>query len=163
MTAAYDVAAWSDFAQAVGGGAAAFAGLLFVGLSLNLTDVLAYPGVPARAAATLGLTVTILVASIFLATPGQPVGVVAAEVGALGLAMSAGAVAAGLHRLQGRHPGRTLYQVLVLLVPALFFVTAGVSLAAGAGGGLYWVTAAVATGFLSATANSWVLLVEIKR
>jgi modulator of FtsH protease len=93
-----------------------------VGLSLNLSDVLAYPGVPARAGATLGLTVTILVASLFLATPGQPVGVVAAELSALAVAMSA-----------------------------------------GAGGGLYWVTAAVATAFLSATANSWVLLVEIKR
>jgi modulator of FtsH protease len=95
-----------------GGGAAASAGLLFLGLSLNLSDVLAYPGVPGRAAATLGLTVTILVASTLLVTPGQPV---------------------------------------------------GASLAAGAGGGLYWVTAAVATGFLSATANPWVLLVEIKR
>lgn len=62
-----------------------------MGLSLNLSDVLAYPGVPARAAATLGLTVTILVASLFLATPGQPVGVVAAELSALGVAMSAGA------------------------------------------------------------------------
>lgn len=160
---AYDVAAWSDFAQAVGGGAAAFAGLLFVGLSLNLSDVLAYPGVPARAAATLGLTVTILVASILLVTPGQPVGVVAAELGALGVAMSVAALVAGLRHRQGRPPARTWYQVSVLLGPALMFVLAGVSLAAGAGGGLYWVTAAVATGFLSATANAWVLLVEIKR
>jgi hypothetical protein len=31
------------------------------------------------------------------------------------------------------------------------------------GGGLYSITAAVATGFVSATANAWVLLVEIKR
>lgn len=160
---AYDVAAWSEFAQAVGGGAAAFAGLLFVGLSLNLSEVLAYPGIPARAAATLGLTVTILVSSVLLATPGQPAWALALELGVLGLAMSAGALGAGLHRRDSRHPGRTAYQVLVLLVPALFFVIAGVSLGLGAGGGLYWLTAAVAVGFLSATANSWVLLVEIKR
>jgi hypothetical protein len=31
------------------------------------------------------------------------------------------------------------------------------------GGGLYWVTAAVVTGFVSATANAWVPLVEIRR
>jgi modulator of FtsH protease len=41
-------------------GAAALAGLLFVGLSLNVAEVLKYPGVPARAAATLGLTIAIL-------------------------------------------------------------------------------------------------------
>ena len=50
---AYDVAAWSDFANTVAGGAAALAGLLFVGLSLNLAEVLKYPGVPARAAVSL--------------------------------------------------------------------------------------------------------------
>ena len=44
----------------VAGGAAALAGLLFVGLSLNLSEVLKYPGVPRRAVATLGLTVAIL-------------------------------------------------------------------------------------------------------
>jgi hypothetical protein len=31
------------------------------------------------------------------------------------------------------------------------------------GGGLYWVTASVATGFIASTANAWVLLVELKR
>jgi hypothetical protein len=51
---AYDVAEWTDFANTLAGGAAALAGLLFVGLSLDLSEVLKYPGVPARAIATLG-------------------------------------------------------------------------------------------------------------
>ena len=68
---AYDTAAWGDFANTVGGGAAALAGLLFVGLSMNLADVLAFPALPARAAATLGLLVAILVTAIFVASPGQ--------------------------------------------------------------------------------------------
>ena len=46
--------------DAVAGGATALAGLLFVGLSLNLSEVLKYPGVPPRVVATLGLTVAIL-------------------------------------------------------------------------------------------------------
>ena len=41
---AYDVSEWADFANTVAGGAAALAGLLFVGLSLNLAEVLKYPG-----------------------------------------------------------------------------------------------------------------------
>ena len=44
----YDVAEWADFANTVAGGAAALAGLMFVGLSMNLTEVLSFPGVAAR-------------------------------------------------------------------------------------------------------------------
>ena len=43
----------ADFANTVAGGAAALVGLLFVG-SPDLAEVLKYPGVPARAAVTLG-------------------------------------------------------------------------------------------------------------
>ncbi|TFV58907.1 hypothetical protein E4P42_10450 [Mycobacterium sp. PS03-16] len=160
---AYDPAAWADFAQTVAGGAAALAGLLFVGLSLNLSDVLAHRGVPARAAVTLGLTIAILLITVLLATPGQPLWALAAEVGMIGLVLAAGALTSGLHDRRNRSRGRTLYLVLVPLLPALLFVTAAVSLLSQAGGGLYWLTAGVVAGFFSATANSWVLLVEIKR
>jgi hypothetical protein len=67
---AYDIAAWSEFASTVADVAAALAGLRFVGLSMNLREVLAYPALPARAAATLGLLIAILLTGIFLVTPG---------------------------------------------------------------------------------------------
>ena len=51
---AYDVAEWADFANTVAGGAAALAGLLSVGLSLNLAEVLRYPGVLSRPAREIG-------------------------------------------------------------------------------------------------------------
>lgn len=160
---AYDLAAWSDFANTVAGGAAALAGLLFVGLSLNLAEVLKYPGVPARAAATLALTVTILLTAVFVATPGQDHRVLAVELGVLGVAMSVGAVLGGLRQNHGRGRGWTTYTVLLLLVPTTLLIGGAASVALQRGGGLYWVTASVATGFASATANAWVLLVEIKR
>ena len=53
--------------------AAALAGLLFVGLSLNLSEVLKYLGVPARAIATLGLTVAILLTAISSPLPGRTI------------------------------------------------------------------------------------------
>ena len=160
---AYDVAAWSEFANTVAGGAAALAGLLFVGLSLNLTEVLAYPGLPGRAAVTLGLTIAILVVAIFVATPGQDHRVLAVEVGLLGLGIAAGAVVSGLYRRDGRSRARTVYVTVVPLVPALLLIAGGFSLWIQRGGGLYWVSAAVATGIVSASANAWVLLVELKR
>ena len=160
---AYDVAEWSDFANTVAGGAAALAGLLFVGLSLNLTEILKYPGVPARAAVTLGLTIAILLTAIFVATPGQDNRVLAVEIGVVGLAAAVGALVSGLYQREERTRARTMYVTLVPLVPALLLIVGAVSLWLQRGGGLYWLTAAVAMGLAVATANAWVLLVEIKR
>jgi modulator of FtsH protease len=160
---AYDIAAWTDFANTVAGGAAALAGLLFVGLSLNLSEVLEYHGVPARAAATLAVTVAILLTAIFLATPGQHPRALTVEIAVVGIATAA-LVFAGMRRQRGgQQPSRALTSMVLLLIPALLLMVAAISLWFTCGGGLYWITAAVATGFASATANAWVLLVEIKR
>jgi len=160
---AYDLAAWTDFANTVAGGAAALAGLLFVGLSLNLSEVLQYKGVPARAAATLGLTVGILLTAIFVATPGQSRYALAIEMAVLGLVTAGLVLEAMRHQRASPHRGRVLTSMLMLLLPALLLAVAAVSLWCQRGGGLYWVTAAVTTGFVAATANAWVLVVELKR
>ena len=76
---------------------------MFVGLSLNLTEVLSFPGVAARAAATLGLTVAILLLAVFVATPGQDNRILAVEIGVVGLLTAVG-VAAGTDT---NRPGRT--------------------------------------------------------
>lgn len=157
---AYDVSEWADFANTVAGGAAALAGLLFVGLSLNLAEVLKYPGVPARAAVTLGLTIAILLTAIFVATPGQDPRVLAVEIAVIGIF---GALVAGLYQPEERSRARTMYLTLLPLVPAVLLIVGAVSLWLQRGGGLYWVTASVTTGFVAASANAWVLLVEIKR
>jgi len=157
---AYDVSEWADFANTVAGGAAALAGLLFVALSLNLAEVLKYPGVPARAAVTLGLTIAILLTAIFVATPGQDPRVLAVEIAVIGIF---GALVAGLYQREERPRARTMYLTLLSLVPAVLLIVGAVSLWLQRGGGLYWVTASVTTGFVAASANAWVLLVEIKR
>jgi hypothetical protein len=138
-------------------------GLLFVGLSLNLAEILKYPGVPARAAVTLGLTVAILLTAVFVATPGQDRRVLGAEIGAVGICISVGAMVAGLYQREERSRARTMYVTLMPLAPALLMIAGAVSLWLQRGGGLYWVTASVATGFIAATANAWVLLVELRR
>lgn len=159
---AYDVAAWGDFANTVGGAAAALAGLLFVGLSLNLSEVLAYPGVSTRAGVTIGMTVALMLVAVVLAVPGQTRYAVAAEIAVIGLVVVAG-VLTTLTRPPGHSLRRMLYQITLPLVPMGFLLVGAASLAVQAGGGLYWVTAAIVTGLAAATANSWVLVVEIKR
>lgn len=159
---AYDVAAWGDFANTVGGAAAALAGLLFVGLSLNLSEVLAYPGVSTRAGMTIGMTVALMLVAVVLAAPGQGVRVVAAELAVIGLVVIVG-VMATVRRPPDHGVRRMLYQFVLPLVPMGLLVVGATSLWVQAGGGLYWVLAAVVTGLAAATANSWVLVVEIRR
>jgi len=74
------------------------------------------------------------------------------------------AALAGLRQQRSGEPAvRAVTSTLLLGVPALLLIVAAVLLWLQCGGGLYWVTAAVASGFVSATANAWVLLVEIRR
>ena len=74
-----------------------------------------------------------------------------------------GALVAGLYQREERSRARTMYLTLLPLVPAVLLIVGAVSLWLQRGGGLYWVTTSVTTGFVAASANAWVLLVEIKR
>src|ERR1700733_1411644 len=65
----YAVGEWKDFYVAVSGAAAAFAGLLFVGLSINLTRIISLPGISDRAGETLIFLGAVLVAALLGLVP----------------------------------------------------------------------------------------------
>jgi hypothetical protein len=108
--------------------------------------------------------VAILLTAVFVATPGQDDRALAVELGVIGVITAVFTAIFGLRQKgSSPHPGRALTSMVLLGVPALLLIVGGISLWSQSGGGLYWITAAVATGFASATGNAWVLLVEIKR
>jgi hypothetical protein len=162
---AYRPEAWSDFAVATVGACAALAGLIFVAVSLNLARILEFPYLPGRAAQTLALLVALLAAGVLVLAPGQPDAALAVEIAGTGLLLAAGA----LRPLLRRRPDpalparRVVLPAVIVLLPATALVGCGVTLLAGSGGGLYWLAAAVVLGMAGATANAWVLLVEINR
>ena len=166
MDAGLDPAAWSDFAVAVAGAAAALSGLLFVAVSINLSRILAFSNLPARAAQTLIMLVTPLVVSLLVLIPAQ-------RPAALGIELLVGAVAlaAALARLS-RPSTRSVEEgmrgyVVGRIGPAVIIVgmllVAGAALVAHAGGGLYWLVPAVLVAVLAGLGNAWVLLVEVQR
>jgi hypothetical protein len=63
--------AWGTFAVITGGAAAALTGLLFVAVSIRIEVIAASAELRNRAAQTLGLFVTVLLAASLLAIPGQ--------------------------------------------------------------------------------------------
>ncbi len=162
---AYELADWSDFAVASAGAAAALTGLLFVAVSINLQRILELPQLPDRAGGTLGLLLTLLLVSIVLVAPGQPQPAAGTEIATMSAVLACGAVLIALRayrRARGRI-GWVIWSMLLLLGPALALVIGGISTAIQFGGGLYWVLGGVLAGFVGASLNAWVLLVEIQR
>jgi len=156
--------AWHDFFIATTGAAAALAGLVFVAISINLTQILRFPSLPGRALETILLLITALLVGIFVLVPGQsPI--------ALGIELSVLAIGvvtwnAWIQIRTGRvpqAPARATVIRTLEVVAALPLVVAGVGLLAGGGGGLYWTVPAIALLLVVGVANAWVLLVEINR
>jgi modulator of FtsH protease len=77
---------WENFFIAEVGASAALTGLIFVGVSINLTRIISIPGLANRALLALTLLMTILVVSSLLLVPGQPLPLVGIEILLSGLA-----------------------------------------------------------------------------
>ena len=168
---AYDPARWSDFALAQLGASAALLGLVFVGLSINLRDVVGSRQLVHRAAeAVIGLAAVLVTATAVL-IPEQSRGVVSAEVlviagftFALTLYLQRGA---GRQTVGGERPAPPPISILMRralgLGAPLLLAVAGITLAVEGAGGLYWWPAAIVIAFAGALTNAWVLLIEILR
>jgi hypothetical protein len=162
---AYTTDDWQNLFVAVAGASAALAGLLFVAVSINLDRILAL-GLPSRAIGAITMLISVLFVAIFGLVPGQPRGVLAAELLAVGLVSWTILAVIKLRRLRGGdgQPTYARYLSVVLSQAAsLPFVVAGASLIPRAGGGLYWLVPGIVFALLEAVLDAWVLLVEILR
>ena len=160
----YSALAWHDFFVAAVGASAALLGLLFVTVSINLEHILKYPHLPGRAAATLGILLTVLVICCFGLAPSQSSKAFGWEI--VVVTWRPRPRSSGYRHAAGQ-PGNprswTLGNLLVLLIPVLVLLGGGASLLAGGGGGIYWLLFGTALVFIAASINAWVLLVEILR
>jgi hypothetical protein len=166
VTTAYTASSWNEFGNAVATAAAALAGLLFIAVSINLKQILDIPSLPGRAAQTLILFATPLVAALLLIVPGQARIALGLELLATGLFV--GGVQVYLDLTAERGDEDTLWRRVVGRVfPAVVscgcLVVAGATVISQAGGGLYWLVPSVLTALVFGLVNVWVLLVEILR
>jgi hypothetical protein len=166
LSTAYLASEWSGFGEAVATAAAALAGLLFIAVSINLKRILEFPSLPTRAGQTLIFFVTPLITALLIITPHQ--GRIALSVELMATALTIGGIQLHFDVTTDRGDEDTPYRRLVsVLLPVTFscgcLLIAGATLAAQAGGGLYWLVPSVLAGIIFGLTNVWVLLVEILR
>jgi hypothetical protein len=166
----YDPAQWDRLFASAGGPAAALAGLIFVGLSVNITYVLevdrrlGWDFLISRALEAFVTLLGTLMICLVGQTPHVPDDVLAIFILLMAVAVAV-TPALALHHggSWGRRSVFVLQRVVFALALAFCLLAAGVTLLIGHGGGLFWLPGAFVLAFSVAAANAWVLLVEIRR
>ena len=160
------IANWGNFFFAQVGAAAGLAGLVLVGVSLNLTKILAYPNLPSRAFEPFVLLLNLLIVSSVLLVPDQPLSTSGAEMLIISGAAVVMIVILQFNRwktTETQYRRALLAQSILSLTATLPFVIAGLIITSGDVGGVYWVVPGVALTYVNVFIGAWVLLVEINR
>jgi hypothetical protein len=154
---------WESFFLGQLGASAALGGLLFVAVSLNLTQISSVAGLADRALLALSLLLAILVASSVMLIPGQPDFVVGIEILLVGIGVTT-LVAAKRSRLFDQAGSKLFVNATLLAIAIVPYFAGGAIIAAGKlSAGLYFVAASIIFSFVKAVLDAWVLLVEINR
>jgi hypothetical protein len=157
---------WDDFFTAQVGASAALAGLIFVGVSINMPKIISSPILPNRALQALLILLAILVVSSLLLVPDQSLFLIGVEV------LAAGAViwvtntvldVKALRKVEVQYRRPYMYNVVLGQVATIPYIVGGVVILTAGDVGLYWIVPAVIFSFLKAIIDAWVLLVEINR
>ncbi len=157
---------WQALFAAQAGVSAALTGLVFVALSINLSQILAGTGLAGRAGEALVLLLYPVITGLLGTSPQSSFRAVGVEFTVVALVVLA-AVSRILWsaRLAARERPRYEYlsRVSVGLLPVLAAVVGGVMLAAGVTGGIWIELTSTILCLISGVTDAWILLVEIMR
>jgi hypothetical protein len=157
---------WHDFFIATAGASAALTGLIFVGVSINLSRILAIPTLPGRALISMMLLLAILILSLLMLVPSESTETTGIEILLVGLTswLSLLKIDFGiLINKEKQYKKVYLFNMILNQIAVLPYVVSGLYLLNGNDSGYYWLVISVISSFLKASLDAWVLLIEINR
>lgn len=158
--------AWADFFNSQQATAATLAGLIFVGLTLNLEKILSSPALPDRAAQALIQFIVVLLISMTQLIPEQTLQSFGRQVLQFSLISSALILYLDIRMIRLSEPAfrRTNILNLVLNIPPMvLFVLGGIQLLADDISGMDFLVSAFTWCYIKAVIDAWTLTVEINR
>jgi modulator of FtsH protease len=157
---------WQTLFALQAGAAATLTGLVFVAVSINLARILAFAGLPSRAAESIIQFLQVFFICTAVLIPRQPPVALAVEVLAIAL-LSWVIQIVGIIRYSRSRVGHPRLWLIIRIVQTQLasapLLVGGVCLLLDSPAGLYWLVAGFAFSFVAGVANAWVLLVEVAR
>lgn len=157
---------WNDFYLATAAAAATLTGLIFVGISINLTHILSFPLLIIKASVSLILLLMILIFSVLLLVPQESHHLIGYETIILGSIVWILITRADFkiyHQSLNEFKRIYLFTLLFDQLATLSYIIGGIFLILFGTSGLYWAVVAIFLSFIKSVYDAWVLLIEIKR
>jgi hypothetical protein len=158
--------AWGNFFVALVGAAAALTGLIFVGVSISLSSILAIPHLSGRALESLVLLTNIVLISSLCLVPDQSFRTIGLEVLLISLFVWIIILLLDIRMLRTavleikRHYRRNIIFSQLAMLP---YLLAGAMILTSGPTGIYFLIPGIFISLIKALTDAWVLLVEIHR
>ncbi len=157
---------WVSFSMASAGAAAALTGLIFVGLSINISQILSNSALIDRAFISIILLITALVISLLHLIPGQSNIMFGFEIIFSGFVSWAVVSKKDINIYRSKNQKFKklyLFNMAIDQISLIPYIVAGILILANCDCAGYWIAAGMIFSFSKAILDSWVLLVEINR
>jgi modulator of FtsH protease len=157
---------WENFFVGELGASAALTGLVFVGVSINLTKIVAGAYLPKRVLEALMALVVVLFTNSLLLIPDQSflaIGIEVLLIGFIDWLTISFLQLTSLRNMHAQYRRSFVRSIVPCQMAALSFVLAGIVLLVFGTPGLYWVVAATLLSYLAAFTDAWILIIEINR
>lgn len=148
------------------GASAALAGLIFVGLSINMARILTLPRVPERGLQTITILLAVLLVSSLVLVPGQTTQDVGVEILVIGVVLwvfNTWLDVGNLRTVLRQYRKYWVQNAILGQAAILPYIAGGVATLTVGADGVYLLVPAILISFLKAVIDAWVLLIEVNR